>query len=676
MAAFLWFFLAGASFGTEQLEVTLPGRNAHVTFQEIEQNRVIVSVFDQEQNPLTGLLTTDFEIRKGQRTTKIVGAEPFITSKDIGLNIVLVLDNSYSMKQRSAIEPLLAGLEELFKTIRPIDTVHVVVFDEKQSTTIDGRQLKVSRFESSDPQHLRQFCQQRFSKGLTNGTYLYDGVAAGIDLIKKMDAKVQKFLIVFSDGEDINSQLESQEATQAFQDLSNFAAYAVDYMEKTELDSFLAQIANRHQGKAWKVGAAADFGQIFKEFSSTLLHRYIVSYRFLFPPKATLAMSPQQLTIEEISTIDSAPLLNHIYFEEGQSDLPGKYVLLSGQEALENFREEDLKEVMTKYANLLNIIGSRLKNNPEATLQLVGCNANIGAEKNRLDLSKGRAEAVRAYLRYVWGINAARLQVEGRNLPLAPSTSRNAEGQAENRRVEIHSDHTAILDTVRSTYVQKVCDSATITVHPEVAAEAGVKSWRLTLFGDDQPLKTVQGDGDTLKSVTFDVAALGLEALAGYQTLSAGIEVVDTEGQTFHQPRAAQLPVRFVRREEQLAEKRGYRVREKYALILFDYDSAEIKARNQVVMGRILQRMQTVPNVQVQITGHTDNIGTEEYNLGLSQRRAEAVNSQIMQTGLSSIGDVFYSGVGPQAPLYDNLTPEGRALNRTVTVVLGYEANQ
>jgi outer membrane protein OmpA-like peptidoglycan-associated protein len=115
-------------------------------------------------------------------------------------------------------------------------------------------------------------------------------------------------------------------------------------------------------------------------------------------------------------------------------------------------------------------------------------------------------------------------------------------------------------------------------------------------------------------------------------------------------------------------------VSEKYALILFDYDSAAIKSRNKIIVDRIIKRMSAVPEAGVGIIGHTDNIGKEEYNIKLSQRRAEAVKEQFAQAQDPSMSqNMMVSGDGPNNPLYDNGTPEGRALNRTVTIALEYE---
>jgi outer membrane protein OmpA-like peptidoglycan-associated protein len=147
--------------------------------------------------------------------------------------------------------------------------------------------------------------------------------------------------------------------------------------------------------------------------------------------------------------------------------------------------------------------------------------------------------------------------------------------------------------------------------------------------------------------------------------------VVDVTGQNFRSQVSS--PIRFIKREERQSQRQGYRVLEKYALILFDFDSSEIKERNKIIMDRILERVQKVPTARIRIVGHTDIIGKEAYNLDLSRRRAEAAYRQFMADGSVPAENITYEGVGQMDPLYENELPEGRALNRTVTVTLEYE---
>jgi OOP family OmpA-OmpF porin len=78
----------------------------------------------------------------------------------------------------------------------------------------------------------------------------------------------------------------------------------------------------------------------------------------------------------------------------------------------------------------------------------------------------------------------------------------------------------------------------------------------------------------------------------------------------------------------------------------------------------------------VTIVGHTDSIGKEMYNIDLSMRRAKAAYDVILAEGVAEGDHLSYAGAGPHDPLFDNNLPEGRALNRTVTVTLEYETKE
>jgi outer membrane protein OmpA-like peptidoglycan-associated protein len=163
------------------------------------------------------------------------------------------------------------------------------------------------------------------------------------------------------------------------------------------------------------------------------------------------------------------------------------------------------------------------------------------------------------------------------------------------------------------------------------------------------------------------------EKLAVYGQLKANVAITDINGNTF-EIESTPININFIRREQLRAQDLGYMVEEKYALILFDFDRADIKDRNAVIVNHIVNRINALEDVAVNIVGHTDIIGSEDYNIKLSQRRAKAVYDQLLaELGKEKAHAIQYSGVGPLNPLYDNALPENRALNRTVTITLIYQ---
>jgi outer membrane protein OmpA-like peptidoglycan-associated protein len=103
--------------------------------------------------------------------------------------------------------------------------------------------------------------------------------------------------------------------------------------------------------------------------------------------------------------------------------------------------------------------------------------------------------------------------------------------------------------------------------------------------------------------------------------------------------------------------------------ILFDVDSAAIRASLQSDIRAVARNLQAYPNTTVDVIGHTDNTGSAGYNQDLSSRRAQAVAGVLLEQGVSPSRVRAY-GRGEDAPVASNLTPEGRQLNRRVEVII------
>ncbi|MBI4793234.1 MAG: OmpA family protein [Deltaproteobacteria bacterium] len=673
----LAFFFAWLDTGhafDDDLKVQTPRHKAKLNFLTLNENKVLVSVLNDEGEAILGLQKEDFQITKGPKKAVIVSVEDVTEQRDVGLNIVLVVDNSYSMELRKAVNPVLTALDEFLSLVRPIDEVHIITFTDPRTSTEPSSQPRISTraTQANDPAMLSLALRDSYSDP-TDGTYLYDAMQEGLKIIRGMPEKSQKFMLVFSDGEDINSIFKTADLQVATSGLQNFTAFAVDYMDRPGLDPFLQSFAEGTGGKIRKAKSADDFLAIFKEFSTTIFHRYGVTFRFLNPPAGTLTSAPSAVNIEEVTMVDSSPLLNYVYFDTGRSEIPDRYVTFTDPGETEGFADEKLKDTIEKYHHILNVIGKRLAMNPDALVTIVGCNSNSGEEKGKTALSRSRADAVVAYFRDVWGIDPSRMELKAQNLPTVPSTSRVPEGIIENQRVEVYSDHPAILDTINSTYLEEQCDTKEIRIVPAIQSETAISSWQLHLLGGDKVLMTREGKGNLPPEFVFGVQDLGgIPALAALPEISAEIEIKDNEGNVVRTSTETPTKVNFIRREERIAQKLESKVVEKYGLILFEFDRADLKGRNQVIVNRVVTRMSELPAATMDITGHTDIIGTEEYNLELSGRRAGAVYGAMLETGIAVGSQINYAGVGPNDPPYDNFIPEGRALNRTVIITIQY----
>jgi len=110
------------------------------------------------------------------------------------------------------------------------------------------------------------------------------------------------------------------------------------------------------------------------------------------------------------------------------------------------------------------------------------------------------------------------------------------------------------------------------------------------------------------------------------------------------------------------------------ATALFDFDKAVLKQAGKAELKKLGEYIKgkSVKVVDINVIGHTDSVGSDEYNQKLSERRAMAVKDYLVSEGVKgSIIDA--SGEGESNPVADNGTDEGRALNRRVEVHVGAE---
>ncbi|RQD56856.1 MAG: hypothetical protein D5R98_09540 [Desulfonatronovibrio sp. MSAO_Bac4] len=106
-----------------------------------------------------------------------------------------------------------------------------------------------------------------------------------------------------------------------------------------------------------------------------------------------------------------------------------------------------------------------------------------------------------------------------------------------------------------------------------------------------------------------------------------------------------------------------------FSNVTFDFDSAQIKAEYRDILREAAEIIKGRGDKEVVVEGHTCNIGPAEYNMGLSQRRAQSVADFLAEQGVSA-DRLETKGYGLTNPRFDNSTREGRSLNRRVEMNL------
>ncbi|MDZ4088103.1 MAG: OmpA family protein [Tabrizicola sp.] len=103
--------------------------------------------------------------------------------------------------------------------------------------------------------------------------------------------------------------------------------------------------------------------------------------------------------------------------------------------------------------------------------------------------------------------------------------------------------------------------------------------------------------------------------------------------------------------------------------LLFATDSASVRPDLRADLNTVAASLLRYPNSRIEVIGHTDNTGSAAYNQDLSQRRAVSVASVLRESGVPG-ARVAAFGRGEDQPVASNLTPEGRAQNRRVEIII------
>jgi OOP family OmpA-OmpF porin len=104
-----------------------------------------------------------------------------------------------------------------------------------------------------------------------------------------------------------------------------------------------------------------------------------------------------------------------------------------------------------------------------------------------------------------------------------------------------------------------------------------------------------------------------------------------------------------------------------YKDIQFEVNKADLKESSMPTLNEIVDALKAQPGLNIEIQGHTDSTGAHDYNVGLSQKRAQSVMSYLISKGIDP-SRMTSKGYGPDRPMASNQTREGRARNRRVEI--------
>ena len=99
--------------------------------------------------------------------------------------------------------------------------------------------------------------------------------------------------------------------------------------------------------------------------------------------------------------------------------------------------------------------------------------------------------------------------------------------------------------------------------------------------------------------------------------------------------------------------------------ILFGFDKSDLNSSAKKNLGKLITILGNYPDTNIEIQGHTDSKGTDDYNMSLSERRANSVSNYLSTNGIA-LSRLTTKGYGESAPKYSNDNPTGQAQNRRV----------
>ncbi len=157
--------------------------------------------------------------------------------------------------------------------------------------------------------------------------------------------------------------------------------------------------------------------------------------------------------IDDEKTEEYVSLLNYVFFDYGSAEIPDRYNQDTYPQS-RNFNPFAMgHNSVAVYHNILNIIGHRMRKNPDAVLNIIGCTDGVSDEERKPGLGMRRAIAVADYLSSIWFVDDDRINIEGREAPEKESVNQldSLKRLEEHRRVEFYSDNPAILAPFHNT---------------------------------------------------------------------------------------------------------------------------------------------------------------------------------------------------------------------------------
>lgn len=512
----------------------------------------------------------------------------------------------------------------------------------------------------------------KFSPGGGN-FYLFAGPRIAMNLQKDFNyvqlnqpntdaefSEVRKTLISGQVGIGYDMQVSAPESNTRFV-ISPFVSYHPYFgQDVREIESW--SITTVRAGVALKFGKARKAAPTTEPVTAAPVQEVGFSVR-----------APKEFLVKQ-AVSETLPLLNYVFFDEGNTALPGRYTLLSKNQAAD-FNEAQLQnEVaadgtgrssrqLSVYYNILNIVGARMKANPEIGITLSGA-SKAGPEEGR-----EFAANIKNYLTTVFEIPESRIAINGRTKPVNPSEQPGGTKELEllragDRRVDIQSTSDKLMMEVGGDMMKPVQVNTTQTDPMDSHVVFNVNRATELLKSYTIDLTDQQGQVQHFGPFTKDQESVAAKNILGSN--EKGVYKVVMQGETKLGTRIQKESSVELKSQQEIVQT-GLR----YS-VLFNFNKANTVAAYEQFLTDVVAPL--ISNgAKVTIHGYTDIIGSEDYNSQLSQKRAQQAQDVLEQASAKAgKTDVKFETLGSgedtsRAPFSNNL-PEERFYNRTVII--------
>jgi len=680
------FMLSGSLFSQENVKIEI--KNPKIKFkafnsESVRDNAFKVSIIDNNDEQITGLVKGDFRVIKGKKEAEITELTPLSKIGDTKIRLALLIDNSASMS--AYVKDVLRILDEMVNYLGRGFYLSVIMFDETIDNTGDTKdKMYVRRLPyTREIKRIKDYYNYGL-KNLTARTFLHDAIKVTLgtfaeDTMQKVEKNIA---VILSDGNDIGSKTSPKQV----EDLNKkgITFYTIDFMHSSResggKNDILEKIAKDSKGEYFSPKDISTLSSNFRKIATKIVNLgYEVEYRFKYPKPALtykldeneFANRPEKyrsfkgLLMEDVIIRESFPLLNYFFFDKNSDSLSNRYNLFTSADQTSGFTEEKIEGgAIEHYYHLLNIYGERLKNHPDANIKLIG--ATDGSEPKWKDLATKRAMKIKEYFTDIWQIDSARITIQPLKLPAKASSSRLEEGKSENRRVEIITENWGTSKPV--TFIQNEFNVTPkyISFSASGGDSVTLDELSLNVTGNNSEWNRFSYNNTNKTDIKYDWKNNSKLLPHGLTELNFKLKAVDNGGDEATSE-SISIPVKEITSEVSKTENLQEKKIEKVSLILFDFDSYDPGVKNEVIMKEYVYPKLSDTTQYILVNGYTDIIGKPEYNLKLSSKRAETVSLSL--TNQYTPEKVKFTGFGAEKPLYTNELPEGRFYNRTVQLI-------